>query len=124
MEKEDGSLKQDPKLRHKIKAMVLGCGYGAGKKRFGEMSGMDEFEADSAVTRYRRTMESVVRLWKKYNVDINGAYNLSEQGMPTPFTVDLPSGRVLDYGLISADKVEGSRIQYTAHFPRGPRWSL
>jgi len=118
-EKENGPLKQDPKLRHKIKAMVLGCGYGAGKKRFAEMSGMTQTEAGAAVDLYRSSMDSVTRLWREFNNDIVGAYNLSEQGMPTPFTVDLPNGRVLDYGMISADNVEGGRIQHTAYFPKG-----
>jgi len=119
--KEKGSLKQDPKLRHKVKAMVLGCGYGAGKKRFAEMSGMTQKEADAAVDLYRASMETVTRLWQDYNSDIRGAYTLSDQSVPTPFTVDLPSGRSLDYGLISADKVEGGRLQYVAHFPKGAK---
>ena len=114
-------FKKVPNLRHKIKAMVLGCGYGAGKKRFAEMSNMEQSEADKAVDLYRDAMESVTRLWRQYNADISGAYNLSNQGMPTPFTVDLPSGRVLNYGLISADKVEGGRTQHTAYFPKGAK---
>jgi len=121
--KEQGSLKQDPKLRHKIKAMVLGCGYGAGKKRFAEMSGMTQKEADAAVDLYRNTMESVTKLWRGYNTDISGAYNLTQQRIPTPLTVDLPSGRILDYGLIKTDKMEEGegRLQYMAHFPKGAK---
>ena len=120
---EQGELKQDPKLRHKVKAMVLGCGYGAGKKRFAEMSGMTQKEANDAVDLYRSTMESVTKLWREYNIDISGAYNLTQQRIPTPFTVDLPSGRVLDYGLIKTDKMEEGegRLQYMAHFPKGAK---
>ena len=118
--KEKGSLKQDPKLRHKVKAMVLGCGYGAGKKRFAEMSGMAQAEADMAVNLYRNSMRSVTSLWQKYNVEVRGAYDLSQQGVSTPFTVDLPSGRSLDYGLISAEPFKG-RLQYTAYFPKGAK---
>jgi len=120
---DQGELKQDPKLRHKVKAMVLGCGYGAGKKRFAEMSGMDQKDADDAVDLYRSTMESVTKLWRKYNIDISGAYNLTQQRIPTPFTVDLPSGRILDYGLIKTDKMEEGegRLQYMAHFPKGAK---
>ena len=120
-DKDRGSLKQEPKLRHKVKAMVLGCGYGAGKKRFAEMSGMTQSEADAAVDLYRASMETVTRLWQQYNSDIRGAYTLSDQNIPTPFTVDLPSGRSLDYGLISADRIEGGRLQYCAHFPKGAK---
>ena len=116
--KEKGSLKQDPKLRHKVKAMVLGCGYGAGKKRFAEMSGMEQREANTAVDMYRDSMQSVTRLWRDYNEDIVGAYNLSDK-IPTAFTVDLPSGRTLDYGLITATKVSKGRLEYTSYFPKG-----
>lgn len=116
--KEKGSLKQDPKLRHKVKAMVLGCGYGAGKKRFAEMSGMEQREANAAVDMYRDSMQSVTRLWRDYNEDIVGAYNLSDK-IPTAFTVDLPSGRTLDYGLITATKVSKGRLEYTSFFPKG-----
>jgi len=116
--KEKGSLKQDPKLRHRVKAMVLGCGYGAGKKRFAEMSGMEQREANAAVDMYRDSMRSVTRLWRDYNEDIAGAYNLSDK-IPTTFTVDLPSGRTLNYGLLTATKVSKGRLEYTSYFPRG-----
>jgi len=116
--KEKGSLKQDPKLRHRVKAMVLGCGYGAGKKRFAEMSGMEQREANAAVDMYRDSMRSVTRLWRDYNEDIAGAYNLSDK-IPTTFTVDLPSGRTLNYGSLTATKVSKGRLEYTSYFPKG-----
>ena len=102
-DKAEGPLKQDPKLRHKIKAMVLGCGYGAGKARFAHMSGMEKEDADTAVDLYRDSMRSVTKLWRSYNTDIATSYELSVTGYLTPFTVPLPSGRVLDYGIIRTD---------------------
>ena len=102
-DKAEGPLKQDPKLRHKIKAMVLGCGYGAGKARFAHMSGMEQEDADTAVDLYRDSMRSVTKLWRSYNTDITTSYELSVTGYLTPFTVPLPSGRVLDYGIIRTD---------------------
>ena len=119
--KEQGALKQDPKIRHRVKAMVLGCGYGAGKQRFADMSGMTQKEADDAVDLYRGSMEAVTKLWREYNVDITGAYNLTQQNIPTPFKVDLPSGRTLNYGYIEANKVEGGNVQYTSYFPKGAK---
>lgn len=120
-QKESGSLKQDPKLRHKVKAMVLGCGYGAGKKRFAEMSGMKRSEADAAVDMYRDSMRSVTQLWQKYNMTISSSHELTQQGYPTKFVVPLPSGRVLDYGYIREDYVENKGSQYTAYFPKGTK---
>ena len=116
-EKSNGSLKQDPKLRHKIKTMVLGCGYGAGKNRFAEMSGMSKPDADAAVDIYRNSMKSVTKLWKTYNSGVHGAYSLSVNGYLTPFIVNLPSGRTLDYGLIRTDG-KGNQRRYVAKLMR------
>ena len=61
------------------------------------MSGMDEFEADvlGLVTDDDGKCSPPM---EKYNVDINGAYNLSEQGNAHSVHGGSPSGRVLDYG--------------------------
>ena len=114
---EKGSLKQDPKLRHKIKAMVLGCGYGAGKKRFSQMAGMTQKEANSAVDLYRNSMRSITRLWSDYSSGISCAYNLTVNGAETPFIVDLPSGRHLNYGFIRSDG-KGEDRHYYAYLMR------
>jgi len=95
-----GVLKEKaPALRHKVKQMVLGCGYGAGKKRFKEMSGMTAKEANASVDVYRETMPCVTKLWAKYSSNIATACSMKES-----FTVDLPSGRTLDYGRIKAQE--------------------
>ena len=118
--KESGSLKKNPKLRHRVKTMVLGCGYGAGKKRFAGMSGMTKDDASDAVDLYRESMSSVTKLWGMYNSGIDGAYNLTVNGYITPFTVPLPSGRVLDYGIIRTDG-EGPQRRYVAILTRHGR---
>ena len=101
--------KNNPALRHKVKTMVLGCGYGAGKNRFREMSGMGYLEANVAVNVYRTSMPSVTRLWNKYNSDIRGSCALKK-----PFSVTLPSGRVLDYGILK----KGLDMNRIAMLPR------
>ena len=101
--------KNNPALRHKVKTMVLGCGYGAGKNRFREMSGMGYLEANVAVNVYRTSMPSVTRLWNKYNSDIRGSCALGR-----PFAVTLPSGRVLDYGILK----KGLDMNRIAMLPR------
>ena len=107
---ESGSLKKkNPALRHKVKQMVLGCGYGAGKNRFREMSGMTQHEANTAVDIYRTHMPTVTRLWAKYNADIKASC-----AHKIPFSVTLPSGRVLDYGIIK----RGADFKETALLPR------
>ena len=107
---DKGPLRKiNPALRHKVKTMVLGCGYGAGKNKFREMSGMSYLEANAAVNVYRNSMPSVTRLWNKYSSDVCGACALRR-----PFAVTLPSGRVLDYGVVK----RGPDMSLMAILPR------
>jgi hypothetical protein len=110
--REKGSLRNDPKMRHKVKAMVLGCGYGAGAPKFAMMSGMSEKEAKDAVNLYRSKMKSVKKLWSDYTTDIITSYDTENR-----FTVDLPSGRTLDYGRLKPVK-QNDKIQYVAMMPK------
>lgn len=110
--REKGSLRSDPKMRHKVKAMVLGCGYGAGAPKFAMMSGMSEKEAKDAVDLYRSKMKSVKKLWSDYTTDIITSYDTHNN-----FTVDLPSGRTLDYGKLKPVK-QNDKIQYVAMMPK------
>jgi DNA polymerase I-like protein with 3'-5' exonuclease and polymerase domains len=110
--REKGSLRNDPKMRHKVKAMVLGCGYGAGAPKFAMMSGMSEKEAKDAVDLYRSKMKSVKKLWSDYTTDIITSYDTENR-----FTVDLPSGRTLDYGRLKPVK-QNDKIQYVAMMPK------
>jgi DNA polymerase len=96
----NGPLKQyDSNLRHKVKSIVLGCGYGLGHEGFAAFSGMDEKEAEYCVGVYRKRMKKVVQLWDTYSQGIVFS-NAADQ----PFSVDLPSGRILDYGHIKKMK--------------------
>jgi DNA polymerase I-like protein with 3'-5' exonuclease and polymerase domains len=109
---EDGSIKQDPKLRHAVKGMVLGCGYGAGAARFASMSGISEEEAGKRVRKYRMKMKRVKDLWGEYTGDIEGSHIAKAE-----FTVELPSGRVLNYGRLKT-MAEGGRNHYLTKVPR------
>jgi len=91
--------KENPQLRHDVKTMVLGCGYGAGVSRFASMSNIPETEAAVRVQRYRSKMFKVKNLWNEYNEDIAGA-NEANKTLHTELTVELPNGRVLNYGVI------------------------
>jgi DNA polymerase I-like protein with 3'-5' exonuclease and polymerase domains len=109
---DKGELKsQNPALRHKVKTMVLGCGYGVGYKKFASISGMSENEAKEAVNLYRNHMYRVVRLWKKYGNMLPVAFTCD-----TLFEIKLPSGRAIKYGLIKQDpKVDDEeKFDFTA----------
>jgi len=110
--REKGSLRNDPQTRHKVKAMVLGCGYGAGAPKFAMMSGMSQQDAKEAVDLYRSKMKSVKKLWSYYTSSIIGSFDIKAN-----FTIDLPSGRVLDYGKLSTKKQE-EKIHYVAMMPK------
>jgi len=95
-EKEWGSLKEkDPKRRHKVKAIVLGCGYGAGAKKFSEMYDMPIREAQNAVDLYRKSLSAIPRFWRKINSHLRASSNMKKD-----YSVTLPSGRSLNYGPI------------------------
>jgi len=107
--RDKGSLREkDSKLRHRVKAMVLGCGYGAGAEKFTVMSGMTLKDATSAIQLYRNKMTSVTRLWRDYTTDVAVSYD-----QQIPLTIDLPSGRALDYGKLRPVKQNG-KINYVA----------
>jgi len=90
--KEQGVLKkEDAKLRHKVKALVLGCGYGAGAKRFAEMYDMPLKEAEEAVDLYRERLHKVPRFWNNLDHRIKGAMG------KRVLKLKLPSGRTLTY---------------------------
>ena len=100
-----GSMKLvNPKRRHMVKTMVLGCGYGASHKKFSEISGLSITKSFRAVRIYREYMKREVRLWSIYQRGLHTCYGLCE-----PFKIDLPSGRSLDYGMIKSHIINGRR---------------
>jgi|TARA_R110000824_G_scaffold51312_1_gene143215 DNA polymerase I-like protein with 3'-5' exonuclease and polymerase domains len=109
-------FKENSKLRHAVKAMVLGCGYGAGPTRFASMANISEEEAEKQVNLYRSKMRKIKSLWYSYTGDIEGCYEANKQ-IDTPYTIDLPSGRVIDYGPLER-RFEDGRNHYLASIPR------
>jgi DNA polymerase len=103
--KDKGSMKaNDSSLRGKVKAMVLGCGYGCGPDKFAKVSGMELRDAEKAVSLYREKMRKVTSYWKRLNEDIQLSINAEDE-----FTVDLPSNRSLRYGRIQTAMQFGKR---------------
>ena len=113
---DKGSLKkEDSKLRHKVKALVLGCGYGAGAKRFAEMYDMTEYEARSAVELYRNKINKVPKFWKKLDRGLKKTYESTSTGRK--LVLDLPSGRSLTYPKLSKNLSDG-RVKYVTKLNR------
>jgi DNA polymerase len=86
----DKSLKEaDPGLRHEIKQLNLGLGYGMGATRFADETGKSVDDAQRMVNKYRADNHMVVKLWKELERDIKKAARNNE-----PYwMIDLPSGR-------------------------------
>ena len=94
--KDRGVLKEiDPKLRHKVKAIVLGCGYGAGPETFSRLYNMPLEDAQEAVDLYRDKLKMVPKYWRSINSKLRNCYgNLPRLA----FKYSLPSGRDINYG--------------------------
>ena len=122
-DKKKGLLKKEnPEKRHSVKAMVLGCGYGVGASRFASMANISEEEAQKQIDLYRRKMKKVTKLWREYDEDMKGSIDcgtvLDENGKKqySPFTVDLDSGRQLNY-----ESVRPMGNQHIGFIPRHGR---
>ncbi len=105
----------DKQLRHKVKSIALGCGYGMGAAKFSTFSGMPLEEAEKAVKLYRDRMPMVPKFWRSLDQDMATACAVSE-----PFQLELPSGRALRYGKIKRMKEAGSvnRFRYIGKIVR------
>jgi DNA polymerase I-like protein with 3'-5' exonuclease and polymerase domains len=114
----NGQLKDfDSSLRHKVKSIVLGCGFGMGSSRFATFSGMDSKDAEKSVDLYRRRMNKVVELWKHYDQGMAIAHSVSE-----PYSIELPSGRTLNYGVLKRMRdPKTDRFRYIGKTMRGGR---
>lgn len=102
---EDGTFgKEEPELRHRVKTMVLGCGYGVGAKRFASIAGMTVQQATHRVNTYRTSMTKVVALWNFLNRRVHVCYS-----QLLPFSFTLPSGREMQYGSVKVALLNGRR---------------
>ncbi len=115
-DRQRGVLKKiDPKLRHAVKAMVLGCGYGCGPNKFAMISNIPLDEAEKSVQLYRKKMSKVVDLWNHYNEMLWACVSpeLYCEDFKGEMKITLPSGRSLSYGRIHRTMQKG-KPQYTA----------
>ncbi len=113
-ESSKGSLKDiKPDIRHKVKTMVLGCGYGVGYKKFASISGMTEEEAKASVDLYREKMFKVVSYWRSLNKELKDVAS-----SPYDFNILLPSGRELKYGRINSRTTEVEDLEKNVSIQR------
>ena len=115
-DKSQGCLKdEDPALRHTVKAMVLGCGYGVSAYRFGQIANMNYQDAQNAVSLYRDSMKSVVAYWRHLFNSM-----VVQHDNEKPFELELPSERILNYGIITSNNQKGKQI-YIGELTKGSK---
>ena len=113
---DDGQFgKEEPALRHRVKTMVLGCGYGVGAKKFASIAGMTVRQATDRVNLYRTSMTKVVALWNFLNRRVHVCYS-----QLLPFSFTLPSGRVMKYGSVKV-VLQHDRRQYVVMVNKGTK---
>lgn len=111
--KDKGVLKKkDPALRHDVKAMTIGCGYGSGPHTFAAITDMPLAKAEKAVALYRRKLSKIPAYWRKLNREIRTAHTAG-----APLSFELPSGNVMNYGKLRQMRFKG-KSQYVAMVER------
>lgn len=100
-------------IRHLVKQLNLGLGYGMGVKRFGDVTALPPAEASRLVALYRSKNPKVGELWRKLENNFRSAVIKNAE----EFFVELPSGRKLVYrepnnneGHLSAKVVRGGQF--------------
>ena len=106
---------ENPQLRHMVKQMVLGCGYGASANKFAMMSGLPLWQAKIAVLIYRKHMKGVVKFWNELSRKMHMAYSKREE-----LIFPLPSGRSLNYGIVTTALQKGRR-NYISMITKGSK---
>lgn len=98
---EEGSLgTTDPKLRHTIKTLALGLGYGMGAKKFATVSKVPLDEAERLTRLYRSKNPKITKLWKELEEVLRlTAVSSTDKNAE----IEMPSGRKMTYRNVSVD---------------------
>jgi DNA polymerase I-like protein with 3'-5' exonuclease and polymerase domains len=99
-------------IRHLVKQLNLGLGYGMGITRFADVTGLPREEAARLVYLYRNKNPKVGELWKMLENNLRASVIRNDD----MFHIELPSGRKLPYrnpnnneGHLSAEIVRGGK---------------
>jgi DNA polymerase I-like protein with 3'-5' exonuclease and polymerase domains len=99
-EKEGSLKKNDPALRHQIKQLALGLGYGMGAVKFASVAGVEPDEAMRLTKLYRDKNVLITKLWR----DLQNMFDASINEKDEEFHMELPSGRLMRYRQISGNE--------------------
>jgi len=97
---EEGSMKKvAPDVRHMMKQLALGLGYGMGAKKFKDVANVREGEAKRLTALYRNKNPKVTDLWRRLESAMDSALRVPER----VFKLELPSGRVMNYRYVTKE---------------------
>jgi hypothetical protein len=96
----DQPLKSDPALRHKVKGIGLGLGYGMGPVKFAKVAQIEPEEARRLVNLYKDTNKPVVRMWR----ELERMARKAATGNQRELSLALPSGRTIRYFDVKMDR--------------------
>jgi DNA polymerase len=95
------SMRQsNPALRHQVKQLALGLGYGMGAKKFQTVANVDPLEAERLVALYRAKNPKVTALWKQLEDTLRKTAHSKDDHH---VEISLPSGRSITYRNVSTD---------------------
>jgi DNA polymerase len=96
----EGSMKeQAPKVRHMMKQLALGLGYGMGYKKFATVAGVELAEADRLTRLYRSKNPKITALWRELEQNLRD----TAKGKEEDASMEFPSGRELKYRKVSVE---------------------
>lgn len=108
----EGSMKKvAPDVRHTMKQLALGLGYGMGAKRFADVADVSDAEAVRLTKLYRAKNPDVLKLWKKLEAPMA---QTARDPVNKDCSIHLPSGRAMRYKRVAV-RNDG----LTAEIPKG-----
>jgi hypothetical protein len=100
----EGEMKKSaPDIRHMMKQLALGLGYGMGHRKFKDVAGVPEGEAIRLTALYRKKNPKILALWKKLESGLSDSLKDPDR----TFYLHLPSGRTMNYRNVTR---EGDRL--------------
>jgi DNA polymerase len=110
-----GSMKKEaPEVRHMMKQLALGLGYGMGANKFTTVASVRAEEALRLTNLYRNKNPKVIQLWRKLELVLK---KTAKNSIDKDAFFTLPSGRKMTYRAVSSDAT-GERTTLKAFIPR------
>lgn len=85
-----------PAMRHTMKQLALGLGYGMGAKKFKDVAKVAEGEAQRLTALYRNKNRKITEMWRELERNLKGSLHDADRSLH----VTMPSDRELHYRMV------------------------